>query len=132
MARYERDDFDEVLELDVRRRGSRFDMPHSGAGVAALTLGAIAAVGAACAVAIVVTLETVQPAPGLDDDLWLRVLGLLVVTCGMLAIAGFAAGLAGAAQSDRNPLLGIAGTVANALAILGMIVVICSGVLSDF
>ncbi len=128
MARYDPDDFDE--ELDIRRQRGGLDRPHSGTGMAALVMGVVAAVGAACAVVIFVALDSAPP--GLDDDLWMGLAVLLFLGCGALAVAGFVLSLVGACQSDRNPLFGILGTVASALTLVGAAVVVCLGIFSDF
>src|SRR5438270_9081533 len=123
------DDFDDELDLGRYRGG--FDRPHAGAGVTAAVMGIVALVGGICTVIAILVLDSAQPAPGPDDDVWMGLLALALLGCGTLSVAGFVLGLAGSFQSDRNPLFGIVGVVVNALAIIGMGIVVCLGVLSD-
>jgi hypothetical protein len=130
MGRYDPyDDFDE--ELEVRPHRGRVDRPHGGMRMTAFAMAALAAVGAVCAVVIIVALEDAAQ-PGPDDDLWMGLLALLFLACGALSVAGLTLGLVGSCQADRNPLFGIFGIIVNALAIMVMGAVLCLGVLSDF
>jgi hypothetical protein len=128
MGYYDDDDDD----LDLRRYRTGGDRPQSGPGIASIVLGILAATGAAVVLVIAVLIEEMQGGQIADDDPEMLLLIGVFLASSAFSFAGLILGIVGSGQSDRNPLLGVFGLVLNSLVLVGLIFLICLGVLSDF
>jgi len=85
---------------------------------------------AAAVAVIAIVLDEAQPGP--DDEAVLTVIltGLFVCSGGS-SIVGLALGFIGCCQGERNLLFAILSVVLNLMVLMGLVVLVCLGVLSE-
>lgn len=135
--RYDDDDYDDI-RVGRRRRRDRDDregpMPASGMGISSVCMAGVVLLGYLFTISMIVVVEARNNnnnAPMRDDDPVLTVLGLGAVGSGCLNLAGVILGFVGIFQSDRNPLWAILGAIFNTTLLIGIIGLVCLGLLTN-
>jgi hypothetical protein len=127
MGRYDDDD----LDIDLGRRGYVLDgRPHSSMGVVAILLAAVALIVGVAVLAVGAYVDEMPPMQEADEDLLVVLIGVGVGICLLLTLVGLILGLAGMSQRYRNPLFGILGSVFNGVVMVGMVFLLCLGLIA--
>jgi hypothetical protein len=119
-----RDDYDEDY--------NRYDPPpHSGLGIASCIIGGCTFVFALVLVVIAGVMEASHPG-GIDENSPTAMfLGFLIFVCLIAALVGLVLGIVGATMRNRNKLFAGLGIGVNSLLLLGLLVLMIVGALTE-
>jgi hypothetical protein len=133
------DEYDDRYAGDYRPRRRSLDpyeedgpsREHSRFGIASFCLALVGGVMEFILLVIAGILEASAPGSMNEDSPQAMILGAGLIGGGVLCLVGLALGIAGLCESRRKKVFAILGVVLNALAILGVGVVMLVGMMMD-
>jgi hypothetical protein len=105
------------------------DQRHSGMGIASFVISLVMGVVLFLLIAAAGVAEVSIPGGLPEDSPWTVLLGLAILACLVVTLAGLGLGIAGLAQRNRARVLSVLGTVFNSAIILGTVLLIVIGTL---
>jgi hypothetical protein len=103
---------------------------HSGLGIVSFAVSLATGAGAFLFVMIAGLAEASIPGGLPQDSPWMILLGLLIIGCMILNLAGIAVGIAAVLQKDRKRVFAVLGIVFNIVTLIGMLCLMLLGYLA--
>lgn len=127
MPRYDDDDDDFDVRLNMRRPRRSGPLPQSGLGLCSIAIAAFMLFAFIGLIGIAVVVEANNNAPMRDDDPRNIMLGLAVILAFGFTLVGLVLGIVACCQPDRSAVCGILGTLFNGALLFGVGFLMCLG-----